>query len=112
MDTNKPLPLTMYSKFSELQKLGAKQIGDIPLEELLAYLRREFLALAADERADKDYGWASDWAAGAEAIQLAIDSQEKALDKLNSDREEAEEELQAEVRPEEIRRILEGPTQS
>lgn len=84
MDTNKPPALTMYTKFSDLQKLGAKHLGDISLEELLAYIRREFLALSADEQADKDYGWAGEWAAGAEAIQLAIDNQEKALNKLNS----------------------------
>lgn len=73
------MPITDKTTLAELQELGATTLSDIPLTELLEYIRHTCLQAAADTEADKGMGWAKDFIDASLQVQAAIESVDRAL---------------------------------
>lgn len=73
---NRPI-ITEKTTLAELQALGATTLSDIPIVELLEYVRNTCLNVAADTEADKELQWADVWADSAQHVQGAIESLNK-----------------------------------
>ncbi|CAB4196664.1 hypothetical protein UFOVP1290_184 [uncultured Caudovirales phage] len=58
---------------------GADNLGDIPLQEFLAYAKNVCLKVAADNLAEKEIGWRKHWLDAAASLQEAEEHIESAL---------------------------------
>jgi hypothetical protein len=67
------MKLNSNTRLSELQNLGADSLGDIPLEELLAYVRHTCIEVSSDLK-DDNVSWSAEFANAAGHIQSAIDA--------------------------------------
>lgn len=70
--------LTGNTKLADIQNLGATTLADIPLDELLAYVRNACLDVAKDMVAhpidDAKLGWSAHYSNAALNVQGAIDA--------------------------------------
>lgn len=66
--------ITDKTTLTQLQEAGADRLSDIPLTELLEFIRNACLNAASDYEADEEMGWGDDFAEAAEATQRAIEA--------------------------------------
>lgn len=71
--------ITDKTTLAELQAAGATTLSDIPIVELLEYIRNTCLRVASDVEADKELQWSGKWAEAVQHIQGAIDSIEESF---------------------------------
>ncbi len=66
--------ITSKTTLQELQEKGAKTLSDIPIEELLAYVRNQLLSMAKDKTASAEIpNWEKSMALSATSTQEAIE---------------------------------------
>lgn len=71
--------ITEKTTLAELQAAGATTLSDIPLPELLDYVRNTCLSVAKDTEADKELQWSEYWVDAAGHVQAAIEKLEEVL---------------------------------
>jgi len=81
MDQARGPIITDKTTLSELQKAGAVTLSDIPLTELLEFVRNTCLSVSSDSEADEDMNWGDDFAEAAEATQRAIEAIDRGIRK-------------------------------
>lgn len=81
MDQARGPIITDKTTLSELQESGATTLSDIPLVELLEFVRNTCLSVSGDVEADKEMNWGDDFAEAAEATQRAIEAINRGMHK-------------------------------
>ena len=69
------IAITTATKLQDLQDLGATTLSDIPLNDLLIYVRNYVIELCQDTQACEEMGWGDDFAE-------ILDNTEKSLEAL------------------------------
>lgn len=67
-------PIASNTTLKELEKLGATTLSDIPLVELLSFVRNELLSMAKDNKSCEEEGWGPDVTKAAMLVDEAMDA--------------------------------------
>lgn len=65
--------LTDKTTLDDMIRAGADRLADVPLTELLEFVRNQCLQVCADVESCEEMGWEEDFAGAATAIQQAIE---------------------------------------